>query len=101
MQPAWPWPTPPGRNLSAHPDRPSAPTRYLVDDAPCGRTRQHVISLRVKSEEPAPGHLNLLVAAVTRQHKGAGGIGGEAVLGHLQATPVDVPLDKLQPGSKG
>ena len=70
--------------------------RYLVDDAPCGRARQHVIPLRVKSKEPAPGDLDLLVAAVTRQHEGARGVSGEAILGHLQAALVDVPLDELQ-----
>lgn len=88
-------PRPLGRNLPATQQAP----RYLVDDAPRGRTRQHVIALRVKSEESAPGHLDLLVAAVTGQHEGARGVGGQAVLGHLQATLVDVPLDELQPKS--
>lgn len=88
-------PRPLGRNLPATQQAP----RYLVDDAPRGRTRQHVIALRVKSEESAPGHLDLLVAAVTGQHEGARGVGGQAVLRHLQATLVDVPLDELQPKS--
>lgn len=89
-RPPWGWgeaPSPP-----PHP-------RYLVDDTPGGRTGQHVISLGVKGEEPAPGNLNLLVAAVTGQHEGARGVRGEPKLGHLQATLVDVPLDELQPQS--
>lgn len=73
----------------------SAP-HYLVDDAPRGRTRQHVVALGVKCEEPAPRHLHLLVAAVTGQDKGACGVGGEAVLRHLEAALVDVPLDELR-----
>ena len=88
-------PRPLARNLPATHRAP----RYLVDDAPRGRTRQHVIALRVESEESAPRHLDLLVAAVTGQHKGARGVGGQAVLGHLQAALVDVPLDELQPKS--
>lgn len=88
-------PRPLARNLPATHRAP----RYLVDDAPRGRTCQHVIALRVESKESAPGHLDLLVAAVTGQHEGACGIGGQAVLGHLQAALVDVPLDELQPKS--
>lgn len=88
-------PRPLGRNIPATHQAP----RYLVDDAPRGRTRQHVIALRVESEESAPGHLDLLVAAVAGQHEGARGVGGQAVLGHLQAALVDVPLDELHPKS--
>lgn len=92
--------TQPGPDLRGGTSLPP-PASYLVDDAPCGRACQHVIPLRVKSEESAPGGLHLLVAAVTRQHEGARGVSGEAVLGHLQAAPVDVPLDELQPQSTG
>lgn len=95
-----------GQEARAQPSREDPPCRphtprHLVDDASRGRTRQHVISLRVKSEESPPGDLNLLVAAVPGQHKGARGVGGEAVLGHLQAALVDVPLDELQAQSTG
>lgn len=69
---------------------------YLKNYSSSRRTCQHIVALRVKSKKPSSWKLDLLVATVPRQNKRTCSFTGKIVFRHLQATFVNIPLNKLE-----